>query len=241
MPIISIHNNFLRGGHAHNDYRLAASAEAAALCADQYASNFDEQMSNTDMDILEQRLADFYKQWAPDLVDRVPMILDAYREWPLLLFPDIDAVYNTHESLAIEQRVWEKEPSKRREIRVKVAQDYIYLHMHSESHMHKHEKPLQSKARMAYKYGSNGITAACDAADRSSIPIRKSQRIRSKYQLLTNKLQAAKGKIRQTAGGVMQRRRERLEARANKQSYGSGGMKLAPPSIIEGIVCPQQP
>jgi hypothetical protein len=146
--------------------------------------NHNEQtVDSSELATLACRLSAFYDKHAPELVDRVPIILDAYREWPLMMFPDIDAVYGTNTSLPAELEVWRREPESRRHVRVKVAQDYIYLNMHTDAHLHEKEKPLQAQARLGAKFGANGMKPAKafpPCKQRLSLRRKVSQNIRRK-------------------------------------------------------------
>jgi hypothetical protein len=171
--------------------------------------NYDEQMLNADLDSLEDRLIKFYSINAPDLCDRIPMILDAYREWPLLLFPDIDAIYRTEHSTEVELAIWHKEPKERREIRVKVAQDYIYLHIHSDAHVHPSEKLLVSQAHMSAKFGSSGL-------QQRRVTTQRKPRIAGRIR---QKVSDTRGRIRQNVSKAVTRR----VARHGSNSWSSIG------------------
>jgi len=112
-----------------------------------YACNMDQQSLNRDAN-LEERLEKFFHANAPHYKSRIPVIMDAYREWPMLLFGDLDHNYGTDFSRPAEKDVWDKEDLERKRIRVQVAQDYIYCAMNEKDYMHPREVGKYTQAKL---------------------------------------------------------------------------------------------
>jgi hypothetical protein len=112
-----------------------------------YACNMDEQSLNRSNN-LEQRLEQFFDANAPHYKSRIPVIIDAYREWPVLLFGDLDHNYNTDYSTDTEKTAWAKEDLDRKHLRVQVAQDYIYCALSKQDYIHPKEMRKYSEAKL---------------------------------------------------------------------------------------------
>ena len=76
--------------------------------------------------LFKNRVEDFYLKYAPQYLNRIPYILEAYQENPHLLFGDLDHNYQTHESNGMEKYYWNNEPYQYKKIRIKVAEEYIF-------------------------------------------------------------------------------------------------------------------
>jgi len=141
--------NNLRKNNPNNkenkDYGVVSQRESGAQ--DRYACNMDEQTLNRDC-LLQPRLEKFFDMHAPHYKSRIPFIIDAYREWPLLLFGDLDHNYNTSASTQIEKRAWREEGVERKRVRVQVAQDYIYSSMQEHDYVHPTEVDKFSQAKL---------------------------------------------------------------------------------------------
>jgi hypothetical protein len=58
------------------------------------------------------RLEDFYQAEAAHCIPCMPWIMDAYRDWPMLLFRDLDYAYSTNYSSRAEREEWGNENSR---------------------------------------------------------------------------------------------------------------------------------
>ena len=85
---------------------------------------------------LKKRLELFYLKYNPLFLYRIPIILEAYQEHPNLIFGDLDFNYNTKCSNKLEKKLWEKENKLQKQIRVRVARDYIYKSLKKTDYIH---------------------------------------------------------------------------------------------------------
>lgn len=105
-----------------------------------YQCNMDIHILNNNTSCLEYRLQVFLEKHSPHLLYRIPYILEAYNDFPLYLFGDLDNNYNTNESTFLEKNFWNNEPIFNKKIRVRVTQDYIYRSIPSPDLIHQSEK-----------------------------------------------------------------------------------------------------
>lgn len=99
--------------------------------------------------LLEERLFYFYRVNCPELIYRIPIIIEAYRESPNYLFGDLDNNYGTNMSTKLEKKMWNKENIETKRVRVRVAQHYIYRSLKKNNYLGKNE---YSKYKIANSY-----------------------------------------------------------------------------------------
>jgi len=193
-----------------NSYGMIAQTDVGAC--ETYASNMDQQALNRD-DNLEERLEKFFHAQAPHYKSRIPIIMDAYREWPMLLFGDLDHNYGTDFSRPVEKDVWNNEAIDRKRIRVQVAQDYIYRAMNKQDYMHPREltKYTQAKQGTSKPRISTNQSSSKKAAPKSR-KRRAARKVVEGASKVAGSIGSGASKMRRSVGRVSLTRKHRLSA-----------------------------
>jgi hypothetical protein len=202
-----------------NSYGMVAQYDTGV--AESYACNSDEQSLNVDLDELERRLERFFDEKAPNYKPRIPLIMDAYREHPLLLFGDLDNNYGTDYARPIERDLWDKEDDRQRVVRVQVAQDYIYTCMDEGTFVHPREVSRVYCAKM-------GTSKAAVA------PMTKQQHKRKRG--IKGRIAGTKGRMAKRAaariGRIASEKIRRSVTRVSRSSRSSRS-RLSAPTVLK--------
>lgn len=140
-----------------------------------YDSNLDEQILNRDEN-LEDRVVQFFESHAPHYKSRIPIIMEAYREWPLMLFGDLDNNYSTKEANPVEKEAWSNETLERKAVRVQVAQDYIYRAMNQQHYVHPRETMKLTQAKLGTSVPTHTAKSVRRSSSKSSSKMVRSLR-----------------------------------------------------------------
>ena len=172
----------------------ASVAQHDTGACETYACNMDEQSLNRDNN-LEHRLEKFFDDQAPHYKARIPIIMDAYREWPLLLFGDLDHNYGTDFSRPIEKDAWNNEDIDRKRVRVQVAQDYIYCSMDQSAYMHPREVKKYTQAKL-------GTSKAKVAKKQNPTKGRKARKVVARASKIAGSIGSGASKLRRSVKRV---------------------------------------